>query len=362
MITGLGVGGAERLVIDLADSLIELGHQVAILYLTGTADLKPKHSSVRIIGMGVRSPYDFFAVYFRCRRFLVKYKPHVVHSHLFHANILARLLRWSVDIPKLISSAHNNNEGSRWRMFAYRLTDRLTDITTNVSEVATQSFIDRNGCRPDRIRTLHNGINTRRFRFDSISRDLIRKELRISPNSKLIVAVGRLNAAKDYPNLLTAISLLRASNPFQVAIVGDGPLRSELKRLAVALKISNKILWLGVRDDIPAVLSAADVFVLSSAWEGFGLVVAEAMACERVVVATDCGGVKEVLGDVGYLIPPKQPSLLASAIMSALSLSEFEAGLLGTRARKRVEESYSLQQAVRRWIAIYEGQTSVDPA
>ncbi|GAA4333646.1 hypothetical protein GCM10023144_25130 [Pigmentiphaga soli] len=191
---------------------------------------------------------------------------------------------------------------------------------------------------------------------------MIRKELRISPNSKLIVAVGRLNAAKDYPNLLTAISLLRASNPFQVAIVGDGPLRSELKRLAVALKISNKILWLGVRDDIPAVLSAADVFVLSSAWEGFGLVVAEAMACERVVVATDCGGVKEVLGDVGYLIPPKQPSLLASAIMSALSLSEFEAGLLGTRARKRVEESYSLQQAVRRWIAIYEGQTSVDPA
>src|SRR5690606_23776011 len=98
--------------------------------------------------------------------------------------------------------------------------------------------------------------------------------------------------------------------------------------------------------DVPRLMSAADVFVLSSAWEGFGLVAAEAMACERVVVATDCGGVREVVGEAGYLVPTRNSQALAAALTNAISLSIAEKSRLGRRARQRVEAHYSLDQAI----------------
>ncbi|WP_290434374.1 glycosyltransferase, partial [Aeromonas caviae] len=97
-------------------------------------------------------------------------------------------------------------------------------------------------------------------------------------------------------------------------------------------------------------------FVLSSAWEGFGLFVAEAMACERVVVATDCGGVKEVVGDAGFLVPPRDSQLLADALVKALSLPMAEKDKLKKLARSRVVESYSIDSVCEKWLSIYQGK------
>ena len=123
--------------------------------------------------------------------------------------------------------------------------------------------------------------------------------------------------------------------------------------MAGTLGVADRVNFLGVRHDVPTLMAACDVFVLSSAWEGFGLVIAEAMACGRVVVATDCGGVREVVGDAGFLVPPRNAEALAKAMGRALRLSDDEHERLGVAARQRVVEHFSLEATAERYLAVY---------
>lgn len=358
VITSLGVGGAERLVTSLADDYVANGHNVLLVRFHGEADLRPTDSRVRMENLEMRrSPLGVMAALVRLQKLVRSFQPDVVNSHLVHANILTRLLRLLTPMPRLISSAHNTNEEGRSRMLAYRLTDRLADISTNVSAEAVQAFENQKALSPDRMLAIHNGINTEDFVFDQAARDRVRAELSTDDSTPLILAVGRLWEQKDYPSLLTAMSGLACrAGDFRLAIVGEGPLRGELEALAQSLGIADQVDFLGVRHDVPALMSACDVFVLSSAWEGFGLVVAEAMACERIVIATDSGGVKEVVGEAGYLVKPRDSQALSSAIKQALHMSNAERLAVGEAARARVVEKFSLAATADRYLAVYRGE------
>ncbi|WP_435950471.1 glycosyltransferase [Psychrobacter sp. DM8] len=354
VITSLGIGGAEKVVTSLADQLVGLGHEVIIAYLTGEALITPKQDSIKLINLNIDSARGLINGSIKLRKLIKDFKPDVVHSHLVHANILCRMLRPTTTIPKLISSAHNTNEEGRFRMSAYRLTDKFTDISTNVSEEAVEAFVEQNAVQPGRMLTVHNGISTIEFNYSDKNRTKVRDELDVVNTDQLIVAVGRLNEPKDYPNLLSAIKVLSKKHQnITLAIAGDGPHLQALQRQTIKLGLNNKVRFLGIRKDIPSLMSAADVFVLPSAWEGFGLVVAEAMACERVVVATDCGGVREVVGDAGFLVPPRDSLKLANALEEALELDSEERLRLGKEARNRVLEHYSLAAATQKWLHLY---------
>ncbi|WP_201610406.1 glycosyltransferase [Psychrobacter submarinus] len=354
VITSLGVGGAEKVVTSLADQLVNLGHEVIIVYLTGEALITPKQDSIQLVNLNISSARGLIAGSKKLRKLIKDFKPDVVHSHLVHANILCRVLRPTTTIPRLITSAHNTNEEGRSRIIAYRLTDRFTDISTNVSEEAVQAFIDQHAVRSGRMLTLHNSISTIEFNYSDKNRTKVRDELDVVHTDQLIVSVGRLNEQKDYPNLLSAIKVLSKKHQnITLAIAGDGPHLQALQKQTINLGINNKVRLLGIRTDIPSLMSAADVFVLSSAWEGFGLVVAEAMACERVVVATDCGGVREVVGDAGFLVPPRDSLKLANALEKALELDSKERLQLGKEARNRILEHYSLAAATEKWLHLY---------
>jgi len=354
VITGLGMGGAEKVVTSLADQLVEKGHEVVIAYMTGEALVVPKNNNIKLINLEVNSAKNLYSAYFKLRKLITDFKPDVVHSHLVHANILCRMLRLTTSVPRLISSAHNTNEGGRMRMLAYRLTDKIADISTNVSDEAVEAFVEKKSVPSGRMLTLHNGISTNEFVFSEQARIEVRNELEISEDQQLILAVGRLSEQKDYPNLLSAISTLSIKYPnIKIAIVGNGPLLGMLKKNVAKLGLEDRVRFLGIRGDIPSLMSAADFFVLSSAWEGFGLVVAEAMACKRVVVATDCGGVREVLGDTGFLVPPKDSTALAAALNQALILNTDERLRLGEQARQRVSQYYSLNIATEKWLRLY---------
>lgn len=359
VITGLGMGGAEKVVTSLADQLVDRGHEVVIAYMTGEILVAPKNNSIKLISLEADSIKNLYKSYSILRKLIKDFKPDVVHSHLVHANILCRSLRLTTAIPRLISSAHNTDEEGWTRFLAYRLTDKLTDISTNVSDEAVEAFIKQKAVRLGRMLTLHNGISTTEFIFSEQARDDICRELGVIKDQQLILAVGRLNEQKDYPNLFAAISILSKNyQNIKVAIAGQGSLLHELENRAKELGIADKICFLGIRDDIPQLMSAADVFVLSSAWEGFGLVVAEAMACERVVVATDCGGVKEVVGDAGFLVPPKNDIALATALQQALTLTSDERLQLGKKARQRFLQYYSLDMATDKWLRLYSAPMS----
>ena len=354
VITSLGMGGAEKVVTTLADQLVELGHEVKIAYLTGEALVVPKNKCISLVSLEIKSFGSLTSGYLKLRKLIDEFKPDVVHSHLVHANILCRTLRLSKTMPKLISSAHNTDEEGWTRFLAYRLTDKLADISTNVSDEAVEVFIEKKAVRRGRMLTLHNGISTTEFVFSSQARSDIRRELGVTDGQQLILAVGRLNEQKDYPNLLSAISEIsdRYKN-IKLVIVGDGPQLNKLKEKVRSLGLNDKVKFLGLRLDIPSLMSAADIFTLSSASEGFGLVVAEAMACSRVVVATDCGGVKEVVGDAGFLVPSKDSQKLAAALELALNLNDYECLQLGIKARQRVIKHYSLSTAVQKWLHLY---------
>jgi len=353
IITGLGMGGAERVVSNLADELVKMGHEVKIAYLTGEVLLPPKSSEVELIPIGISNAKDFVKAYIKLRSLVKKFKPDVVHSHMFHSNIMSRLLRLTIKIPRLVNTVHNTNEGGVNRTIAYRVTDSLTDFTTNVSEEAVKEYIIKKAVKTGRISAIPNGIDTDVFHFNLKSRYSKREELNLR-NDKMILCVGSLTEQKDYPNLFSAIALLRESRQdFKVFIVGEGPLKDELSDKVKALDIKDYFSFLGKRSDVNDLMSAADVYVMSSAWEGFGLVVAEAMACERLVVATDCGGVGEVVGSNGLLVEPKNSILLSEELNKALDLSEGERASIGIAARQQIINNYSLEKNVRAYLNLY---------
>lgn len=349
VITGLGLGGAEKVVVNLADQMTLLGHNVKIAYLTGEVLVKPASSDVEIIALHLNSVRDFLPASKKYQRLIENFSPDVIHAHMVHANLFARLNRAFCQVPKLICTAHSSNEGGKVRMFAYRLTNRLSDINTNVSQTATEEMIRKGAFTNNDLITVYNGINLDEFNTNPKTTKLDRKTLNL-------ISVGSFSDPKDYPNLINAFGIVKNRNntDIKLTIVGDGKLRPVIESLIKELSLEKDITLLGRRSDISELLNASDIFLLASKFEGFGLVVAEAMACECYVVATDSGGVAEVMGDSGRLVPIKDSEALAEAIEQTISLSKKDILKNNKKARDRIERFFSLEASIQKWLDLYE--------
>lgn len=349
VITGLALGGAEKVVSDLADKMYKLGHNVKIAYLTGEQIVVPEYPEIEIIALKLDSVIDFLGASIKYRKLVKKFSPDVIHAHMVHANIFTRLNRVNSNTPKLICTAHNSNEGGKARMIAYRLTNYLSDINTNVSKEATEALINKGAFSKNNVITVYNGIDLRKFEKNHNNIDLDKNVLNL-------ISVGRFNDQKDYPNLINAFALLKRRNnsSIKLTVVGDGELRPQIEALIKELKLDEDITLLGRRSDIPELLNAADIFVLSSRHEGLPTVIIEAMACECYVVATDCGGSAEILSDTGKLVPILDSQALAKALESAINLDVENRLQNNKKARARVERLFSLESSVKKWMALYE--------
>nr|WP_239549706.1 glycosyltransferase [Alloalcanivorax marinus] len=356
VITGLSVGGAERQVVGMADFFSRKGHEVRLLYFQGAALMLPRSPEIKIESINLRKNiFSFVAAIPRIIKIINEFEPDVINTHLFHANVVFRVLRIFHKMPVLISSAHNSNEGGVVRRFLYRATDSLCDVSTNVSLSAVRYFEKNRLVKNGAMRVMFNGIDEDAFYFDEAVRRRVRESFLFSDDDRVVLAVGRLHKAKDYPNLLRAFSLSKQKlGSMFLIIVGDGEEKEVIIDLAVELGISEAVIILGSRNDVPDLMNACDVFVLSSASEGFGLVLAEAMACKRVVVSTDCGGAREVMGETGFVVPPSNSAALATAICRALTVPERERSRMGELARDRVKNYYSMSASGDAWISLYD--------
>ncbi|MET3008693.1 glycosyltransferase [Stenotrophomonas koreensis] len=356
VVNSIGVGGAERVVSSLANAFAARGHAVCIVTLETKRPALPVSESVQLVELNARkSMGGLLHVITSLRDVVRSFKPDIVHSHMIHSNLVTRLVRCMVPIPRLISTAHNSHDGGWHRVLANRLTHRLADLATNVSSEAVAAYEKRRAVPQGQMLTVHNGIDTRAFHFSQGCREQVRDLLGVGSSTPLILAVGRLEPEKNYPNLLNALSRLPGHLRWRAVIAGTGPLQADLLKLADELRLADRVSFLGVRSDVRNLMNAADVFVLSSNWEGFPMVVGEAMACERLVVATDCGGVAEFTGGLGYLVPPQNPDALASGLAQAIALPRDQARQIGRQARERVQTLFSLDAAVDRWLGLYRG-------
>lgn len=357
VIDTLGLGGAENVVVNLADELASRNHIVKIVYLSEPVLVKPRLNTIELIPLGIKINYKSKAEvvkgYLKLRNVVSKFKPDVIHSHLFRANLLCRLLKLTLPTIKVICTEHSTKIVNKKQLIAYRLTDRLSHINTNVSNEAVKSYVEAGAVGRGNMVTVVNGVDTTKFYFDQATRDKTRQKLNIK-SRKLILAIGRLVTPKDYPNLLNAISILKNSrNDFTVNIVGDGELKVELFTLVRNLGLEDTVHFLGARTDIKDLMQAADVYVMSSLWEGLPMVILEAMACERMVVATDCGGIKDVVDGNGIIVPTMSSELLSQALNDALDMTEDERRNLGLKARQHVVDNYSLSYNVDSYLELY---------
>ncbi|NUG08155.1 glycosyltransferase, partial [Acinetobacter bereziniae] len=223
------------------------------------------------------------------------------------------------------------------------------DINTNVSNEASDSLIAKGAFSKQNLITVYNGIDLEKFNKSNIVNHTNNSEIKF-------LSVGRFNEQKDYPNLLNAIALLKdkLNKNIKFYIAGDGELRSAIENLIRELEIINFVELLGKRTDIPDLLNEAKFFILSSKHEGLPTVVIEAMACQTYVISTNCGGSAEIMGSTGKLIPIQDSVALSEAIYEVLTLSDLSIEENNLNARKRVEDIFSLQVSVERWLEIYE--------
>lgn len=345
VVTGLGMGGAEKVVINLAERMFKLGNEVKIVCLKNIIDVKPVED-IEIFCLDLNRMSDIFKSSIMYKEILSRFSPDVVHSHMIHANIFSRLHAYSRNY-KLICTAHSSNEGGYTRMLAYRLTNFLSDINTNVSDKACQSLIKKGAFPKSKLKTVYNGIDINKFK--NLSSDKINDDI-------IFVSIGRLTQDKDYPNLIKAISLIKnkINENIKFHIVGDGELRSEIENMIKDLGVENNVKVLGKRNDIPEILNKSDFFILSSKNEGLPTVIIEAMACQKYVISTDCGGAAEIMGETGTLIPKQDSLTLANAILNVLSLNEQTLLENNLNARKRIETYFSLDVSLKKWLEIYE--------
>jgi glycosyltransferase involved in cell wall biosynthesis len=355
MLTSLGRGGAERQVIMLAERMAARGHDVVLVVLK-PRELLEWPTSVETIRLGMRkSLVSFISGLARAHRFLRGFRPDLVHSHTFPANMAARLLHVYGSAPAVISTIHNVYEGGWRRSALYGLTDGLAIHTTAVSDAVAHRFVKLGAMPQSKCSVITNGIDLAEFTPAPHRRIAVRRQMNAADNF-IWLAAGRVVSAKDYPNLLQAFARVHAaSQQTQLWIAGDAktPKGERMQDLAERIGISDAVRWLGLRDDMPSILDAADAFVLSSAWEGMPLVVGEALAMEKPVVATDVGGVRELVGDAGFVVPPKDSAALADAMLRVMRMPEDQRNALGKAARERIRQRFDINAKAEEWDALY---------
>ena len=356
--TSMGMGGADQQLLSSAEALRGRGWDVRIVSLTtlGPMGLQARQRGIPTDSLemprGIPDPRGVV----RLVRLLREWKPEVLHSHMGHANLMARLVRSFAPVRVLVCTIHSIQDGGPIRQFIYRLTDRLADCTTIVSEAAAQRYLANKAVSRERLRMIPNAVDTGRFRPLPEVRDRVRRELGVAEKFTWL-AVGRLAPPKDYPNMLQAFARLSASRlDSTLLIVGTGPLQGQTEELIRSLGLGDRVRLLGVRRDVPELMSAGDGYVLSSAWEGMPVVLLEAGAAGMPIVATAVGGNGEVVldGRTGFVVPPQDPQMLAQAMMKLAALTPADRLRLGQRAREHVEAHYALPHIIDLWEELYQ--------
>lgn len=373
VINTINRGGAENHLVSLVKQQVARGYNVTVAYLQGDgyweAMLRSLGVEVVDLGLGPRR-YGDIRPAIRLRSLIRELKPDIVHAHLPPAELYTRLalLSFSSELPLVITKHNDSSFYKMWNGRGHRLlgkwvamrATRLIAISNAVKRHMCGSGL---GCSPQKIVTIHYGIETSPYEeVDSKLVRSLRRHWSVSDNDYLIGTVARLVPEKALHILLEgfAIYLQRATKSSKLVIVGTGPLERNLKLQAIRLGIQDRVIWAGFREDIPVVMNALDLFALSSNREGFGLVLLEAMAASKPVVATRVSAIPEVVEDkmTGILVSPNRPDLFAEAFQFFES-KEARASF-GSAGWERVQANFTLTRMADRTSSVYAACLGVE--
>lgn len=348
------IAGAEQQVMLLAKGLSRRGWRVSVVALSGNggaAATELRTADVAFTALEMRKGLADPRGWLRFHRWLRRERPDVVHAHLRHAAWLARWSRLAAPVPLVVDTLHSSATGKLGRRIGYRCSRWLPDHVTAVSEAAAQSHRAA-GMVSDRLSVIANGIDVQQWQPNAAARHQVRQELGIG-NQFLWLAVGRLEPVKNYPELLNAFAHVEPMG--QLVILGTGPLEAELKQMAFALGLNQRVHFAGFRTDVARWMQEADGMVLASRYEGLPMALLEAGACAVPAVATDVPGTREVIvnGETGWLAPPNHPAALAAAMNRLMRAPANERCEMGQRARQHVMRNFSMDTVLDRWETLY---------
>lgn len=369
LIRSLDVGGTEGQLVLLADGLLRAGHSVvvAVLYPGGALEKQLRQSGVPTLSLDKRRRYEIVGVALRLARVIRRDGIEVIYSTLNAANAFAAAARVLVPAVRVVWSLRASNMDlrryDRWTQLTSALEPRLSRLSDRiiVNSRAGLEHAAASGFSRDKMTVIRNGIDTDRFRADPEGRARIRAEWKIAASEPLVALVGRFDPMKDHRTFLAACVRLkeRVSNAWFVC-VGDGaePRAQAIRDMACSLGLESRMVWPGLRADMPSVYAAIDVLVSASSGEGLPNVVAEAMACETPCVVTDVGDAAWLVGDTGIVVPPGTPAQLADGIES--TLRQPPSAAQRHAMRRRVIDHLGIDRLVRETEAVLRSAIEAD--
>jgi glycosyltransferase involved in cell wall biosynthesis len=352
-ITDLDLGGAERCLVELARGLDRRRFVPTVYCLAPPpapreGSLLPalEAAGIETHCLGARRSREFLSIAWQLRRLLVERKPDLLQTMLFHANVVGRIAaRWA-GVPRVVSGIRVAEPHRRWRRGVERLTDRLVDRHVCVSRSVARFAARSGGLPAEKLVVIPNGIDVARFEAVVPATP---GSLGIGPGRRLVTFVGRLDRQKRVAWLLaTCRDWMTRLSDCDLLLVGKGPLEPALRAECGRLGLAGRVHFAGWRPDVPAILAASRLLVLTSAWEGMPNVVLEAMASRLPVVATRAEGVEELLGAAaGEQTVAGDDSAAFSATIVKLLTDLRLAEEIGQKNRLRAEREFSLGGMVR---------------
>jgi glycosyltransferase involved in cell wall biosynthesis len=360
IINGLGSGGAENMLYKLLkySDKERYYHEVISLLDEGVIGEKIKTLGIKVHCLNINKKNllkAFIKVKTICKEF------DIVNTWLYHADVIGFIVGKILLNKKVIWNVRHSNldigankPGTLRVVKINSILSNYVDCITYNSKLAYTNhkevgYINRMSV------TIPNGFELDKFKSDPKNRNKIRESLSIREEENVIITIGRWNVQKDYVTLLKALSELKKQKVnFKQIMVGTNLDNSnnELSDLIEKYNLRENLLLLGRRDDIPFILTCADIYVSSSLGESFSNAIGEAMACELPCVVTDVGDSKYIVGETGFTVDPKDYLGLASKIQNIITNSKNEH--LGKMARSRVIQNFDINNVIKLYEEIYE--------
>jgi glycosyltransferase involved in cell wall biosynthesis len=345
--------GGQRQSLLLSEALKLSGYSIQLCVQPDSPlHKKALEASVPVLPVRMRGEMDVLAI-FRLARLMRRKKCRLVHFHDAHSLAMGSAAASLAKVPLRVISRRVDFP-LRSNYFSHlkytKDIDTLIAVSQNVKEVLIEG-----GINSEKIRVIPDGIDYLLFK-KAASSDYLRRELSFGPDDFLVGIVAHLADHKGHKYLIKATQILKEKAPkIKVIIVGSGPLRMELGKQAKEIDVEDIVFFLGFREDIPQILASLDLFVLSSYLEGLGSSIMDAMASRLPVVATNVGGIPELVvhEETGLLVPPRRSTALAKAILRIYENHEL-GEKLGRKGYELVHRKFSAEAMANKIILEYE--------
>ena len=357
IITSLSSGGAQNMLYKLLkhSNTKEYYHEVISLMDKGIYGDKIEELGIKVHCLNLNRK-NIVSSLLRARQVVDGFD--VVDTWLYHADLFGFIVAKIMSQKKLVwNIRHSNLDKNANKSRTLRIVrlnaclSRHVDVITFNSHRAEENHLQI-GYRGKRTSVIPNGFELDRFRFSPSERDSIRNELGLT-EEKVIITVGRWDIQKDYYTLMAALNILQKKyHGFKMVMVGQNldSENMELVDLINKYDLESKVLLLGRRNDVPALLSAADIYVSSSLGESFSNAIGEAMACELPCVVTNVGDSKLIVGETGVVVQAQDCEALAAGLLNGVSK---KGGERCSSARKRVVSNYDITSVAQKFQEVW---------